>query len=281
MAIANPIEGEHGFWNSIRETIICSMVDTDNNHFEIRLLVDPGATISTIPLFTLCRARGKWDVKPIRKIQISGINSMNECDLVCHARIEPGQHLSAEFKEAVKLPKNFSLEVDFFLMRGMQVFTSFKPAMPTEIVSTLSGKTYHLADPEQIAIHDSVIYIHGILGVNAISQLGKKSFQAVPGTKLTTCRSYFGDLLFGASHFLYNSAEPNKLPLDDSAARVTASAATISRSGRLTNDLVMCSAMMASLGLSEYNTEATETASVEEDTQGCDPSIFEYCLDDV
>lgn len=268
-------EGTDGFWNSIRETIVCTLQDERGEGFQVRLLVDPGANISTIPLFTLCMTEGNWDVDAIPAISIAGINSINQCELVCHAKILPGEHITEEFRGEYKVPQKFSVSVDFFLMKGMQVFTSYKPALPRDIVSTLSGKHYCLADPEQISPHDNLIYIHGILGGNALAELGRKAFETVPQTKMTTCRSYFGDLLLGPSHFIPKKPLPKRIPMNDHGRRVGEAA-------KLDNNIIMCSASMASLGLNEVTTEETMPgiSKVSRVEQDIDPTIFEYCDDE-
>ena len=256
----NRKEGNQGFWNSIRETIVCEAKDLSGRRFEMRFLVDPGATISTIPFYTLALTGANWDIEQIRAISISGINSLDQCDLVCHAIISPGEHLGVEFKREVKLPQNYQLEVDLFLMRGMQVFTSYKHALPRDIVSTLSGKKYHLADPQQISPRDQMLYIHGILGVKAITQMGRQAFEAVPGTDMTTCRSYFGDLLFGASHFIPAREKNTSLPLNDDTSRVDqiniACSSHYTERGLVVDDGTI-EKSMAQLGINEYVLDPT------------------------
>jgi hypothetical protein len=214
-----PSEGNNGTWNSIRETVVCSITDMTGREFRLRLLVDTGATISSLPAYTLWFTKAKWDCEQIRPIPIRGINSITACDLICHAPIKPGRHLSKEFRDKVNMPDNFQINVDFYIIRGPEVYTTYKCELPKAIISTLSNKTYYLADPEQIAPRDSLLYIHGILGVQAIQQMKRTAFQAVPGTDMTLCRSMFGDLLFGTSHFIEDRPVTTQPPLNDNNMR--------------------------------------------------------------
>jgi len=215
MSVSPLTEGNKGTWNSIRETIVCSMTDLDGRDFQLRLLVDPGATVSSLPAHTLWYTKAKWECEQIRPICISGVNSITHCDLICHAAIKPGRHLSKEFKEIVSVANNFQINVDFFVMRGPTVYTTYKHEMPKEIRSTLSKNLYYLADPEQIAPRDTLLYIHGILGVQAIMNMKRQSFEPVPNAEMTTCRSLFGDLLFGTSHFIEDRPVPTDPPMND------------------------------------------------------------------
>jgi hypothetical protein len=207
-----------GSWNSIRETVVCSIKDKDGKKFEIRLLVDSGATTSTLPFFTLYKTRGNWDVGTIPPIRIHGINAATNCDMVCRATLSPGEHLKSNFFNSMGLPANFELEVDFLVMRGIQIFHVYKRELPESIRTELADIKYHLADPEQITEGERMIYIHGILGVKAIGQMQRKGFTKVPGTEMTTCKSIFGDLLFGASHFMPHQPGTNPIPLNDNDA---------------------------------------------------------------
>jgi hypothetical protein len=135
--------------------------------------------------------------------------------MVCRAAISPGIHLKADFRNSMDLPHNFEIEVDFLVMRGVQIFNVHKRALPDAIRMELANEKYFLADPEQIIPGEKLIYIHGILGVKAISQLRRKGYNKVPGTEMTLCRSVLGDLLFGSSHFLPHQPGSNPLPLND------------------------------------------------------------------
>ena len=105
-----------GHWNSIRETVICNITDKDGKSHEIRLLVDTGATSSTLPFYTLFKTKGNWDVGTIPPLRLCGINSVSTCDMMCRATISPGNHLKSDFKKEAEIAENFSIEVDFLIM---------------------------------------------------------------------------------------------------------------------------------------------------------------------
>lgn len=204
-----------GSWHSIRETVVCNIKDLDGQEFEIRLLVDTGATCSTMPLATLYKTRGHWDVGTIPVVHLHGINSVSKCDLMCRAEVKPGNHLKSDFKKAVGIPENFSITVDFLIMRGVEVFDVIKRELPDDLKKQLANPKYHLADPEQITDGDSRLYIHGILGVKAITEMNRTGYEKITGTEMTLCRSNLGDLLFGASHFVEKRNGKNPIPMND------------------------------------------------------------------
>jgi hypothetical protein len=214
-----PKEGNSGAWNAIRETVVCTMTDLTGREFNLRFLVDTGATISSIPAYTLYYTKAKWDCEQIRPIPVAGINSVTDCDIICHAPIKPGKHLSKEFLRQWELPHNFVIDVDFYVLRGPEVYTTFKSGLPSHIISTLSSQKYQLADPAQLEPNDSLLYIHGILGVRAITKMRRTTIQEVPGTDLTICRSVLGDLLFGTSHFRADRMVTVDPPMNDNNAR--------------------------------------------------------------
>jgi hypothetical protein len=43
----------------------------------------------------------------------------------------------------------------------------------------------------------------------------RKGFNKVPDSEMTICKSIFGDLLFGASHFMPHQPGNNPIPLND------------------------------------------------------------------
>lgn len=204
-----------GSWNSIRETVVCNLKDKDGKKHEIRLLVDTGATVSTLPFYTLYRTRGNWDVGNIPPINLHGINSVSSCDMMCKATLSPGNHLKANFRNEVGIADNFEIEVDFLIMRGVKTFTVLKRELPEALRTTLASSSYHLADPEQINLRDQILYIHGILGVRAIHKMDRKGYEKIAGSEMTLCRSKLGDLLFGASHFLPRKVGNTPIPLND------------------------------------------------------------------
>ena len=219
---STPKEGNDGTWNSIRETIVCTISDLNGKEFVLRLLVDPGASISSLLAYTLYYSKAKWDCEQIRPIPIKGINSVTACDLVCHAPIKPSKHLSKEFRSQVNMPDNFQLEVDFYVLKGPEVYTAYKRELPQLLRDELVKQTSSLADPEQAAPQDSLLYIHGILGVQAIQRMKRQTFQPVLDSELTLCRSLFGDLLFGTSHFVPDRPVTTTHPMSDNNDRENA-----------------------------------------------------------
>ena len=204
-----------GTWNSIRETVICNLVDKDGAKHEVRLLVDTGATVSTLTFFTLYKTRGNWDVGTIPPLRLHGVNSSTVCDMMCKATLTPGNHLKSDFKKTAGLAENFELKVDFLVIHSTKVFSVWKRELPESIRLHLANEKFHLADPEQINPGFRMLYMHGILGVRAISQMNRQTYQKVLSTEMTLCRSSLGDLLFGASHFMPHQPGVNTIPLTD------------------------------------------------------------------
>ena len=239
-----------GVWNSIRETVICNLNDKDGNKHEVRLLVDTGATVSTLTFFTLYKTRGNWDVCTIPPIRLHGINSSSVCDMMCHAVLTPGNHLKSDFKTEAGIPENFALKVDFLVLHSTKVFSVWKRELPESIRLHLASNKFHLADPEQINPGFSTIYMHGILGVRAISQMERQAYQKILSTDMTVCRSNLGDLLFGASHFMKHEPGVNPIPLTNKDEREEGIDTTLSQA--------MCSLSLIEWGLEEVKSTDEE-----------------------
>ena len=133
---------------------------------------------------------------------------------MCRATISPGNHLKSDFKKEAEIAENFSIEVDFLIMREVKVFTCWKREIPEKLRIQLADSKYFLADPEQINTGSTLLYIHGILGVREIQQMNRQKYNRVPNSEMTICRSNFGDLLFGTSHYINHTQGSNPVPLD-------------------------------------------------------------------
>lgn len=202
-----------GFWNTVRKTVVGNLEDRNGNSYQVRLLVDSGATVSLLLLHTLYISRGEWDIGQTPTITLHGINAPSICDLMVKAKFTPSNHLSKEFRTSVGITDNFSVPMKFHIQKGVEVFKTYKHALPEYIQALLKDPSISLADPEQNAPGDDVLYIHGIIGEDQINELEETSISKVGKEGMKVTRSYYGDILHGRSHFIYFPYETTGLEL--------------------------------------------------------------------
>jgi hypothetical protein len=197
-----------GRWHSVRKTVVGTLVDKNGKRFEVRFLVDSGATVSIILMQTLFLTKGSWDVGITPPIMMHGINSVSMCDMMLEVKFMPGCHITPQFKSIKNMTDEFGITLQFYVQRGVKAYTCNKQELPSDVLKELSDPKYMLADPYQAAPGDEKLCVHGIIGEDQISLLEECSTHRIGQAGLKLTDSHFGHILHGNSHFMeVNHAE--------------------------------------------------------------------------
>lgn len=204
-----------GYWNTIRKTMVAEVEDRNGKRFNMRFLVDSGASVSLIPLNILWQTKGEWDLGQAPNINLCGVNTEAPltCNLVCEAKLKPASHIKSSFRTLMKVDNEFEVKVKFLVQPQVKSYASYKYELPEDIRNELNKNEFHMADPEQKKPGESRIFIHGILGEDFIDEIGESKILRVGSSSMKVTRSKFGDLLHGKSHFIYYPYKDSELKL--------------------------------------------------------------------
>jgi hypothetical protein len=191
-----------GYWSTVRKTVVGDLVDKNGTKFPVRYLVDSGSTVTLMPMHCLYMSRGDWDYCQTPKITMQGINAASICDLMVEAKFIPGDHVTSAFREKTKVPNDFSINLQFHVQKGVEIFKCYKRELPDAVRQKLLSDEFCLADPEQAQEGCDNLYIHGIIGEDVIHEMEETQITKVSEAGMRTTRTYFGDLLHGRSQFI-------------------------------------------------------------------------------
>lgn len=192
----------NGYWNTVRKTIVGLLEDKNGKQFQVRLLVDSGATVSIILMHTLYMTRGEWDMGQTPKIILQGINAQSLCHMMARIKFCPGPHVSQSFRQKMNIRDDFGVYMNFHIQNEIEVFKTYKRNLPDDVGEAISRASLTLADPEQLAPGNDMLYIHGIIGEDQIHELDETIIQHVGNEGMKATRSKFGDILHGRSHYI-------------------------------------------------------------------------------
>jgi hypothetical protein len=191
---------DYGYWNAVRQTAICEIVDRNQKRFQIRALIDGGSEISIVTEHVLNKTGGDWKRTFVPEINIQGVNSCSKISWISELKLRPSKHLGERYIEENKL-KQFEVKAVFHVMQKPCVFANYRREYPAEIRKELSDN-YVLADPILIEPGNERINIHAILGVNVIRYLSEKSLRVIDPPGVEIRRTTLGDMISGNTHFV-------------------------------------------------------------------------------
>lgn len=186
----------------MRKTVVVTLVDKSGKKFELRFLIDSGATVSMILMQTLFQTKGEWDVGITPPIMMHGINSVSMCDMMLEATCLPGFHIPQEFKSQKGIKEDFGIKLQFYVQRGVKAYTCNKQELPKSVIEEITNLGLVLADPQQITPGEEKLYVHGIIGEDQISLFEECGTKKVGNAGLKLTESHFGHILHGNSHFM-------------------------------------------------------------------------------
>jgi hypothetical protein len=146
---------------------------------------------------------------------MQGINASSVCDLMVEAKFEPGDHITQAFKNQLKIPVNFGINLKFHMQRGVEIYRCYKRELPEDMRQVLKTEDFCLADPQQAEEGCDTMFIHGIIGEDMINEMEESIITKVGSVGLKTTRSFFGDILHGKSHFIKFPYKSGKLELKE------------------------------------------------------------------
>jgi hypothetical protein len=211
------MDNDIGYWNPVRQTAICELVDRNNKKFQIRALVDGGSDISIVTQYVLDKTNGDWNKTYIPEVKIQGVNSCSKIHWTTDLEIIPSRHLPERYVTEHDL-KKVKIKATFHVMSQPDVFVNFRKEYPEELRTKLSN--YSLADPVLIEPGNQKLHVHAILGVNVIRYLKEHSLIVIDPPGVEIRRSVLGDLISGNTHFLEFDDRKELIALTDLAHRV-------------------------------------------------------------
>jgi hypothetical protein len=211
------MDNDIGYWNPVRQTAICELVDRNNKKFQIRALVDGGSDISIVTQYVLDKTNGDWNKNYIPEVKIQGVNSCSKIHWTTELEIIPSRHLPEKYVKEHNL-KQVKIKATFHVMSQPDVFVNFRKEYPKDLRTRLGN--FYLADPVLIESGNQKLNIHAILGVNVIRYLKEQSIMLIDPPGVEIRRSVLGDLISGNTHFLEYDDRKELVALSDQAHRV-------------------------------------------------------------
>jgi hypothetical protein len=211
-------EESHGYWNPVRQTAICEILDRDNKKFQIRALIDGGSDISIVTDYVLERTSGDWKKVYIPEVSIQGVNSCSKIRSTTELKIIPSRHLGEAYFKEHNLDQ-VNIKAVFHIMTMPELFINYRKEYPEELRKKLSDQ-YTLADPVLVQPGQERINVHAIFGVNVIRFLKEKSLTVLEPPGVEVRRSVLGDLISGNTHFVKYDDRNELIALSDQVTRL-------------------------------------------------------------
>jgi hypothetical protein len=209
---------EIGYWNPVRQTAICELVDRNNKKFQIRALIDGGSDISIVTQHVLFKTNGDWLRTYIPEVNVQGVNSCSTIRSTVDLTIIPSRHLQAHYVSTHEL-QDVKIKASFHVMSKPDVFFNFRKEYPEELRKKLTSN-YELADPILAEPGDQRLNIHAILGVNVIRYLKEQSINIIEPPGVEIRRSVLGDLISGNTHFVEFDDRKELIAMSDQTHRI-------------------------------------------------------------
>jgi hypothetical protein len=211
-------EESHGYWNPVRQTAICEILDRDNKKFQIRALIDGGSDISIVTDYVLERTSGDWKKVYIPEVNIQGVNSCSKIRSTTELKVIPSRHLGEDYFKEHSLSQ-VNIKAVFHIMTMPELFINYRKEYPEELRKKLSSQ-YTLADPVLVQPGQERINVHAIFGVNVIRYLKEKSLTVIEPPGVEIRRSVLGDLISGNTHFVKYDDRNELIALSDQITRI-------------------------------------------------------------
>jgi hypothetical protein len=211
------MEEETGYWNPVRQTAICEILDRNNKKFQIRALIDGGSDISIVTQYVLNKTRGDWKTTYIPEVNIQGVNSCSKIYTTTELKVVPSRHLGEKYVKQYELDQ-VQMKATFHVMTKPDIFVNFRKEYPKELRDKLAHFT--LADPILIQPKDERLNVHAIFGVNIIRYLKEQFVEVLDPPGIEVRRSVLGDMISGNTHFVDYDDRKELIALSDQVTRV-------------------------------------------------------------
>jgi hypothetical protein len=144
--------------------VVETLVDKSGTKFELRFLIDSGATVSMMLMQTLFQTKGERGVGITLPIMMHGINSVSMSDMMLEATCLPGYHIPSDFKTSKGVKGDFGIKLQFYVQRGVEAYTCNKLELPSSVTDEVAKLGLVLADLQQVTPGEEKLYVHGIIG---------------------------------------------------------------------------------------------------------------------